>query len=143
VQDLLRQRARPHRQLAVLRCGREPAGEIDGERVDVGVDDAAQERDEAVPRVGHLAGFLGDRHEPAEPVQAERRQQGLLAGVAPVERADADARGLGDGADRGGRIRDEDVPGGAEDDTVVARGLGPAAVANFRLRHGRPRLGQR
>ena len=105
----------------------EGAGQVDGERVHVGVDHPGQEAGERGPVVRLGEGGLGLGDVPAQPVVAELAQQVLLARVAPVQGADADARALGDGGDRRLRVVEEDRAGGFEDDLVVAGGLGAAA----------------
>ena len=75
----------------------ERARELDREGVDVGVDDPGDELVEAVIGIDAVVeGGLGDLDEPLQPVGAERLQQLVLAGVAAIQRAQADAGALRD-----------------------------------------------
>jgi hypothetical protein len=95
------QRVRVGGELVELPGRRERAGELDRERVDVGVDDAGDEHVEAVAgRDRFVEGVLGDRDEAVKPVGAERLQELVLAGVAAVQRAHADAGALRHRRDR-------------------------------------------
>ena len=86
--------------------GGEGARQPLGQRVRVGVDAAAHEAGERLPRVAVIGQRgLGGGDEALEPVRGQDAQQVLLALVAAVERADAHAGVLGDGRDRGARGR--------------------------------------
>src|SRR5690606_20789511 len=91
----------------------EGPGELDGERGGVGVDDAAHVTGEHLPQVARLVVDrpLRDVDVAAQPVAAQLLQKCLLAGVAAVQGADADAGALGYGGDGGGRVVREDGAG--------------------------------
>src|SRR5215210_2835108 len=120
--------ARPRRRGVELLRRPEGAGEPLGERAGVGVDLAVHEGGERLPGI-LLVRERGLRRLDVAPqaVRAERAQQGLLAGVAAVERADSDARVLGHRGDRRLRVGHEDRAGGLQDLRVVARGFGDAS----------------
>ena len=95
------------------------------ERARVCVHGAAHEGGERVPRIGVVRERdLGLVDEAGEAVGGERAQQVVLAGVAAVQGADADARVLGDVGDGRRGIGGEDRARRLEDDLVVDGGLG-------------------
>ena len=107
----------------------ERAGELDGERVDVGVDDSGDEHVKAFAGLDALVeGGLGDFDEALQPFGAERLEQLVLARVAAVQGAQTDAGAPCDGRDRRGWIGEEHLSRGSEDQRVVAGGLGAAAA---------------
>src|SRR5829696_9947476 len=87
--------ARARGRLIEVRGRREGAGEPLGERAGVGVDLAVHEGGERLPGV-LLVRERGLRRLDVAPqaIRAQRAQQRLLTGVAPVERADPDPRVL-------------------------------------------------
>ena len=88
---------------------------MDGQRVHVGVDDAFHEAGESAPVVGSSAAASASAMKRRNPSWHSLAQQVLLAGVAAVEGADADAGALGDCGDRCLRVLEEDVSGRVED----------------------------
>ena len=75
-----------------------------------------------------LDGGLGFLHEGLQAVGAQRAEELLLAAVARVQRADADAGVLGHRGDRRAGVGDEHRPGRLEDALVVAGRFGLAAA---------------
>jgi hypothetical protein len=75
-----------------------------------------------------LDGGLGLVHEGLQAVGAQRAEELLLAAVAGVQGADADAGVLGHRGDRRAGIGDEHRPGRLEDALVVAGRFGLAAA---------------
>ena len=109
-------------------------------RVDVGVDDAGDERRQGRARFVLRERGLGDGTELLEAVGAQRLEHHVLARVPAVQRTDADPRNLGDGRDRRVRVVEEHEAGGLEDGPIVAGRLcAPTAEWFGRLGH-LPRL---
>ena len=88
-----------------------------------------------------LEGGLGLVDHDDQAVRAQRAQEFLLAAVAGVQRADADARVLGHRGDRRAGVGDEHRPGRIEDPLVVAGRLGLAAAHRAVALAARGRLG--
>jgi hypothetical protein len=119
-------------QLEHLWGGGELASERTGHRAGVGVDEVAHEVGEDRPAVvsglDPLDGGLGLVADDDQAVRAQRAEEFLLAAVAGVQRADADAGVLGHRGDRCAGVGHEHRPGRFEYAPVVAGRLGLAAA---------------
>src|SRR4029079_10676393 len=107
----------------------ERSRQVDGDRVDLGVQDAVHEALERLPRVAVVRDRCLDLDEVAlQAVPGELAEQVLLARVPAVQRADAHTGPCRNRRDGRIRIRNEDLAGSLEGADVVPQRLLPAAA---------------
>src|SRR5439155_21550037 len=90
--------------------------------------DVGEDLPAVLARLGALDRGLGLAHEGLQAAGAQRAEELLLAAVARIQRADADAGMLGHRRDRRAGVGDEHRAGRFEDALVVAGGFGLAAA---------------
>ena len=114
----------------------EGAGQAQGDRVGVGVHDAAHKPGEGGPGVAVVGqGRLRFGEVAAQAVAAEAPQQLLFAGVAAVEGTHAHAGLVGHRGDGRAGVGDEHCASGLQDCLVVVGRLGPPAAQRHVATH--------